>query len=364
MNSIAVLFAPVFEEAEPLTIVDIIRRANLPAETIGVGGNEITGGHGVTLRTDKTIDEVSAGELEMAVIPGGYPGVDSLLASQENIDLLREMNVQGKWLAAICAGPRALDKAGALENRRYTAYPGQETKISACAHCEDIVVRDGNVITSRGPATGYPFAFKLAEVLGKDTAELRDLLRQTEKTFTLYGKSLSPRDQGQFFCGKVRESLGLVADTLDYEALDRLAGELHRAKRVATHGLLKAETAAISLQSDLVMLGKNAVTKVAFREQADYLAAAQRSELIVIFSYTGIYFDYGLPRDILREGPKVWLVTGSPDIRERFAAKSLPASRLLTFQSEQDFASHPYQLQMAASLIAQRYGALYRSELF
>lgn len=64
----------------------------------------------------------------------------------------------------------------------------------------------------------------------------------------------------------------------------------------------------------------------------------------------------GLPRDVLRRGPKVWLVMGCPEIRERFAEKGLPAYRLLTFRSELDFASHPYQLQFAASLIAQRTG--------
>lgn len=158
------------------------------------------------------------------------------------------------------------------------------------------------------------------------------------------------------FCGRVNESLNLAAHTLDYEALDRLAGEISQAKRIAAFGLLKAETAAISLQSDLVMLGKNAVTKVAFREQVDFLAAAQSEDLVIIFSYTGVYFDYGLPRNVLREGPKVWLVTGCPDIRERFAAKKLSTHRLLTFQSEQDFVSHPYQLQLAASLIAQKVG--------
>lgn len=192
----------------------------------------------------------------------------------------------------------------------------------------------------------------------EDFGELRDLLRQTEKTFTLYGQGLPPKEQGLDFCGRVQESLGLVAESLDYEALGRLAGEIKGAKCVAAFGLLKAETAAISLQSDLVMLGKNAVTKVAFREQMDFLLSAGPEDLVIIFSYTGIYFDYGLPRGILREGPKVWLVTGCPDIRERFAQKGLPAHRLLTFRSEQYFVSHPYQLQMAASLIAQRVGAV------
>lgn len=192
----------------------------------------------------------------------------------------------------------------------------------------------------------------------EDFGELRDLLRQTETTFTLYGKDLPPKEQGLDFCRRVNESLALVADTLDYEALCRLAAELQKADRIAVFGLLKGETAAISLQSDLVMWGKNAVTKVSFREQTDYLAAARQSDLIIIFSYTGIYFDYGLPREILRKGPKVWLVTGRPDIRAHFAAQGLPTDRLLTFRSPQDFASHPYQLQMAASLIAQRYGAI------
>lgn len=144
----------------------------------------------------------------------------------------------------------------------------------------------------------------------EDFSELRDLLRGTEKIFTRYGEGLPPKEQGLDFCSRVNESLNLAANTLDYEALERLAGEIARTKRVAAFGLLKAKTAAISLQSDLIMLGKNAVTKVAFREQVDFLAAAQPEDLVIIFSYTGIYFDYGLPRNVLREGPKVCLEYG------------------------------------------------------
>ena len=174
MNPIAVLFAPGFEEAEALTIVDILRRANLPVETVGVTGTEVTGGHDITLKTDKTIGEISADSLEMAVVPGGYPGVDSLLESEKTITLLREMNVQKKWLAAICAGPRVLDKAGALENRRYTAYPGQEAKISSGIQCRDMVVKDGNIITSRGPATVYAFAYALVDALGGNSLAVKN----------------------------------------------------------------------------------------------------------------------------------------------------------------------------------------------
>lgn len=190
----------------------------------------------------------------------------------------------------------------------------------------------------------------------EDFSELRDLLRQTERTFTLYGEGLPPKEQGLCFCERVQNSLTLAATTIDYAALVRLSEEIRQASRVACFGLLKAETAAISLQSDLVMLGINAVTKVAFREQADFLGSAGPEDVVVIFSYTGIYFDYGLPREALRNR-RVWLVTGCPDICERFEAKGLPTERLLTFQSEQDFVSHPYQLMLAASLIGQRVGA-------
>lgn len=174
MNPIAVLFAPGFEEAEALTIVDILRRAGLPAESVGVSGPEVTGGHGITLKTDKTLNEVSADGLEMAVIPGGYPGVDHMLESSETLALLREMDAQGKWLCALCAGPRVLDKAGVLENKRYTAYPGQEDKITAGTYCENIVVRDGNVITSCGPATVYSFAYALVDALGGDSLAVKN----------------------------------------------------------------------------------------------------------------------------------------------------------------------------------------------
>lgn len=166
MKPIAVLFAPGFEEAEALTIVDILRRADLPAETVGVTENEVTGGHDVTLRTDKTLTEISADELEMVVLPGGYPGVANLLESEEALDLLREMNAKGKWIAAICAGPRVLEKAGVLEGRRYTAYSG--------APSEELVVQDGNIITSRGPATVYAFAYALVDALGGDSLAVKN----------------------------------------------------------------------------------------------------------------------------------------------------------------------------------------------
>lgn len=174
MKSIAILFAPGFEEAEALTIVDILRRASLPAETVGITDSTITGGHGITLQTDKKLEGISSDALEMLVIPGGYLGVERLQESPEVIRLVQEMDAQDKWLAAICAGPRVLDWAGVLGNRRYTAYPGQERKISAGTYRKKLVVQDGNIITGLGPAAVYAFAYALVDALGGDSLAVKN----------------------------------------------------------------------------------------------------------------------------------------------------------------------------------------------
>ncbi|MBR1658777.1 MAG: MurR/RpiR family transcriptional regulator [Oscillospiraceae bacterium] len=188
----------------------------------------------------------------------------------------------------------------------------------------------------------------------EDFSELRDLLLASEGYFGSVAPGLPAREQAERFCALASDSMRLVAESLDPAALDRLAAEIAGAERVACFGMLKAETAALALQSDLVMLGKRAVTKVAFQEQMELLASAGPETLVLVFSYRGVYFDYGLPRDILKGRPRLWVVTGSRDAKARLRRAGVPVNGVLSFASRQDFASHPYQLLLAAGLIAQR----------
>lgn len=190
----------------------------------------------------------------------------------------------------------------------------------------------------------------------EDFSELKDLLNAAEKTFELVGGDLAPHEQATAFARLAAESMELAARTLDYRALDRLAEDVRQAKRVACFGLLKAETAALSLQSDLVMLGKNAVTKVAFREQMEFLASATEEDVVLIFSYKGLYFDYDLPRGLLNGKPGLWIITGSPEAEENLRKAGVPYTGVLRFESRQDFVSHPYQLMAVAGVISQRVG--------
>lgn len=173
MKNIAVIAAPGCEEGETLTIVDIFRRAELSCDLVGLGARDITGGHGTVFRCDAVLDEALASAYDMVVLPGGYGGVDAMMASELLLEQVSTMLHEGKWVAAICAAPLALDKAGLLESRTFTCYPGQRANISAGTWANEVVVIDDNLVTSQGPATAWAFAYKLVELMGGDAEAVR-----------------------------------------------------------------------------------------------------------------------------------------------------------------------------------------------
>lgn len=65
-------------------------------------------------------------------------------------------------------------KAGVLEDKNFTAYPGYDEIIKSGNYKEDIVVVDGKLVTSRGPATVFEFSYTLLDLLGVDTNILRE----------------------------------------------------------------------------------------------------------------------------------------------------------------------------------------------
>jgi len=171
MKKAAIIVAPGFEEGETLTIVDIIRRANLQCDMFGFD-KVVKGGHEISIQCDKILsDEVI--NYDMIILPGGYDGAANMRDSEEVMSMLHEMNEKGKYICAMCAAPIALEKANLLENRNYTAYIGYDQKIKQGHYLEDKVVIDGNIVTSRGPATAYAFAYKLVDLLGGDSLAVK-----------------------------------------------------------------------------------------------------------------------------------------------------------------------------------------------
>jgi protein deglycase len=169
----AVLLAPGFEEIEAVTVIDILRRAGIDAISVGVQRKEVTGSHNITISADISLSELNA-PLDACILPGGIPGAPNLVKSPEVCSLLKGLNNDGILIAAICAAPSVvLGPLGLLDHRTATGFMGTEKKFPSNTRFEaQPVVVDGNLITSRGPGTAFPFALAIVEYLaGKKIAE-------------------------------------------------------------------------------------------------------------------------------------------------------------------------------------------------
>lgn len=169
-----VFLATGFEEIETVTVVDVLRRADINVTVAGLTSAVIEGKHEMKVIPDKSIDEVLVEDFDAIIVPGGNPGYKNLRKDPRVITMVKKAAASNKILAAICAGPTVLSDAGVLEGKECTIYPGMEEELEAGGGKpkQDMVVVDGNIITSRGPATALPFSLKLAELLaGKQVAE-------------------------------------------------------------------------------------------------------------------------------------------------------------------------------------------------
>lgn len=168
-----ILLAPGFEETEALVPADLLRRAGIATALTGVEGEEITGGHQITVKADMTLEQVNLAQAEMLVLPGGGEGVRNLRAHPAVAALVQEGVDRGIPVAAICAGPTLLGRWGHLRGRRAVCYPGLEGELLGAHPDPDAqVVQDGPFITGQGAGSAIPFGLKLIEVLsGADKAQ-------------------------------------------------------------------------------------------------------------------------------------------------------------------------------------------------
>ncbi len=167
MSKVLVPLAKGFEEIEAVSIIDVLRRGEIDVMVASLDNTVLVqGANGITIQTDFQVKDISANELDMIVLPGGWDGTHAL-ADDANVQrLLQEMDAKGKNIAAICAAPYALNKAGVLKEK-YTCYPSVEEEIQKEGYQgeEAMVVEDANVMTSRGPATALCFALAIVKKL-------------------------------------------------------------------------------------------------------------------------------------------------------------------------------------------------------
>lgn len=169
-QSVWLILAEGFEEIEAVTPLDVLRRAGIPIEAIGLAGRKVKGAHGIVIEADRTLADAQ-GLPDAIILPGGLPGATNLKASAALRELLVKMAAAGKPIAAICASPAVvLGSTGLLDGRRATCYPGFEEQFGSKVQAvQDRVVIDGSFITSRGPGSAMEFALALVELFcGKE----------------------------------------------------------------------------------------------------------------------------------------------------------------------------------------------------
>lgn len=171
MAKVAVILADGFEEIEALTVVDVLRRANITCHMVGFEA-QVTGSHAIQVQADHVFDG-DLSDYDMIVLPGGMPGSANLRDHELLIAELQKCEQVGKKVAAICAAPIVLNRAGLLKDKVFTCYDGVQEQIADGHYRKETVVVDGQLTTSRGPATALAFAYNLVEQLGGDANALR-----------------------------------------------------------------------------------------------------------------------------------------------------------------------------------------------
>lgn len=173
MEKVFVFLADGFEEIEGLTVVDVLRRADVDLTTVSITGERmIHGAHQINVEADCLFEEVDFSEGSMLVLPGGMPGTLNLKAHEGLRKLMLQYFENGRHLAAICAAPSILSDLGLLEGKRACAYPSFEENLACGVVAEEPVVTDGTITTGRGMGVAIPFALELVKILAsKEKAE-------------------------------------------------------------------------------------------------------------------------------------------------------------------------------------------------
>ena len=165
------------EEMETVIVVDVLRRAQIEVTLANLEENpQVLCSRNIKIVADRPLKEVTNEVFDAVILPGGGKGAQSLAASSQVGEILKNHQKEGKVLAAVCAAPTAFLAHDIGKGGKLTSYPAFKEKLEKdYEYSEDRVVVDGKMVTSRGPGTCFEFAFKLAEILV--SKEMADQLR-------------------------------------------------------------------------------------------------------------------------------------------------------------------------------------------
>ena len=159
------------EEMEAIIVADTLRRAGWNVVLAGLNGiAPVTASRKVKIIPDARWEELDLLSFDLLVLPGGAGGTKALCEHDGVQETIRIFDIEEKWIAAICAAPLALHRAGVLKGRAFTCFPGAEKEMHRSDRSDEAVVVDRNFVTSQGPGTAFAFALKLIELIDSPAA--------------------------------------------------------------------------------------------------------------------------------------------------------------------------------------------------
>jgi len=164
----AIIATDEFEDLELFHPMYRLQEAGAKTFIIGLTREQIKGKGGYSIQPDRTIDEVNAQDFDFLIIPGGK-SPERLRLNNKILRFVKEFDLQGKPIAAICHAGQVLASARIVRNRTLTCVAGiKDDMINAGAHYVDqAVVTDSNLVTSRIPSDLPEFAKAMMDLFSK-----------------------------------------------------------------------------------------------------------------------------------------------------------------------------------------------------
>lgn len=169
-----VFLANGFEEIEAITVIDILRRADIKVISVSINNCEdVIGAHSIKVKADTTILKLDLENenYKAIILPGGMPGSTNLKDNNRLIEIIKDFNSKNKIIAAICAAPIVLKEAGLTKGIKGTVYPGFEEDLEYSHYTKESVTIDKNIVTAKGPAYSIDFALSLVKSIAGDEKE-------------------------------------------------------------------------------------------------------------------------------------------------------------------------------------------------
>ncbi|HLI70639.1 MAG TPA: type 1 glutamine amidotransferase domain-containing protein [Ktedonobacteraceae bacterium] len=168
-KTIGYLVGPEVEDLEYWVPLMRLQEEGARVISIGITNETLHGKHGLEITPDVGVEEApSASELDGLVIPGGW-APDKLRRNPRVLQLVREMDAQGKIIGAICHAGWVPISAGIMRGRRATGTTAIKDDINnAGGTWIDVpAFREGNMVWGRVVADIPDFCRELVNALAE-----------------------------------------------------------------------------------------------------------------------------------------------------------------------------------------------------